>query len=410
MEGKTNIMSEMRICNTNNNTQFAEKNTGEKQQQSTYALLGCQRLDLGQDNSSLNTSILSNLHARCRHGLDEDIGSLSLVLAVHSCHNCISHLFLESGEASSSTGDDAELPSTVNRVQSILVSKLLVLELGLGGSTDLNTGNTTTKSSDTLSGLLSVEIGLGSLGLPTDLSDTSLNGLLLSAVSDNGRQLLGNNNALGSSQHISSDGIKSNTNFLSNVRGAGGNGNVLQIRLPAITETRGLDGNNVQNTTHLVDNERRKSLAGNILSDNENRLLGLDKLLEKRNNLVHIVDLGIGNKDAGRLHLGDLTLLILHKVGGDVAAIDGKTLGEFNLVNKGLTLLNDGGTSVSNLIGGLGDNAAHINGTRGDGGNILQILNASYRLSEGRASEGMRANGDGVCENINKYTNNHVPR
>ena len=369
----------------------------------TYALLGCQRLDLRQDNGSLNTSIFSDLHAGCRHGLDKNIGSLFLVLTVHSCHNLISHFLLESGEAGSSTGDNTELPRTVNRVQSILVSKLLVLELSLGSSTNLNAGNTTTKSSDTFSGLLSVEISVSSLGLPTDLGNTSLNGLLLRAVSDNGRQLLGNNNALGSSQHISSDGVESDTNFLGNVRGASSNGDVLQIRLPAITETRCLDGNNVQNTAHLVHNERRKGLAGNILSNNENRLLSLDKLLEKRNDLVHIVNLGISNKDAGRLHLGDLTLLILHKVGGNVAAVDGEALGEFNLVNKGLTLLNNGGTSVSNLIGGLGDNAAHLHGTRGDGGNILQILNARHRLSEGRASYGVRANGDGICENIKCY-------
>jgi hypothetical protein len=42
--------------------------------------------------------------------------------------------------------------------------------------------------------------------------------------------------------------------------------------------------------------ERRQSVAGDVLGYDEHRLLGLDELLEQRHNLINVIDLGVGER------------------------------------------------------------------------------------------------------------------
>jgi len=59
-----------------------------------------------------------------------------------------------------------------------------------------------------------------------------LHRLLLLAIGDNRRQLLLNHDALGSAEHVESDGVEGDSNLLGDECGTGRNGNVLQVTLP----------------------------------------------------------------------------------------------------------------------------------------------------------------------------------
>ena len=49
--------------------------------------------------------------------------------------------------------------------------------------------------------------------------------------------------------------------------------------------------------------------------------------------------------------------------------VDVQTLGELDLVEEGLGLLDDSGAVLANPVNGLGDDIAHVLGDGGDGGN-----------------------------------------
>jgi hypothetical protein len=91
--------------------------------------------------------------------------------------------------------------------------------------------------------------------------------------------------------------------------GAGEHGDVLEHGLAAVAVARRLDGADLQHgAAELVDHERGEGLAGDVLGDDEQRLLGLHHLLEQRDELLDAVDLVLVDEDEGLLEI-DLHLL-----------------------------------------------------------------------------------------------------
>ena len=83
--------------------------------------------------------------------------------------------------------------------------------------------------------------------------------------------------------------------------GAREDGDVLEHRLAALTEARGLDGHRGEGAADLVDDQRGEGLALDVLGDDQQRLAGLHDLLEHGHEVVDGADLGVDDEDvAGR--------------------------------------------------------------------------------------------------------------
>lgn len=108
----------------------------------------------------------------------------------------------------------------------------------------------------------------------------------------------------------------------------------------------------------------------------------LDHLLEERDELVDIVNLGVSTENSRGAHLSNLALLVLDEVGGDKATVNGETLGELNLIDKGLGLLNDSGPSLPNLVEGGRDDPSHLDGAGSDGSDVAKVFNVGNGLGK----------------------------
>ena len=109
--------------------------------------------------------------------------------------------------------------------------------------------------------------------------------LLAGAVDDRG-VLLVDHHLLGVAEHVERDVLELDAEILADRLAAGQDGDVLQHGLAAIAEARRLHGRDLQAAAQLVDDERGKRLALDVLGDDQQRLAGLHHRLEQRQQLV----------------------------------------------------------------------------------------------------------------------------
>mmetsp|Transcript_6526 Transcript_6526/g.13820 ORF Transcript_6526/g.13820 Transcript_6526/m.13820 type:complete len:269 (+) Transcript_6526:134-940(+) len=257
--------------------------------------------DLAEHHCALHTGILGDLHARLAEALHKYGRPGPLVLVVERIEYLVRELVLDVSKAGATSGDDSELARALYRVKRILIPELLILEFRLRGGSHLDPGDAAPERGHALLRLIPVEVRVGLLALPPDLSYSGLHGFLLLPVRDDGGELLGDDAPVGRPEHVCRDRVEGDADLLGDIRGAGGDGDVLEVGLPALSESRGADGHHVEHASHLVDDEGREGVARDVLGDHEDGLLRLDELLEEGHDLVDVVDLGVGDEDA-RVH------------------------------------------------------------------------------------------------------------
>src|SRR5207248_5463629 len=140
-------------------------------------------LDLLDDDRTLEAGVLGDPLQGLFEGLGHDAGADGLVVVVE----------LEPGDggAGSEQGDaaarhDALLDGSPGRREGVLDAVLLLLELDLGGGTDLDEGNTAGELGQPLLQLLAVPVGVGVVYLTLDLGDATLDVLCRSGPLDDG--------------------------------------------------------------------------------------------------------------------------------------------------------------------------------------------------------------------------------
>eukprot|EP00968_Pinguiococcus_pyrenoidosus_P016418 scaffold1590_cov239-Pinguiococcus_pyrenoidosus.AAC.10 len=342
--------------------------------------------------------ILAGVERDLLHGLAErlqhDLGADLLVLRGAVLDDLVPHVALQVEHGGTAAGEHAHLHGALDGVQGILVPQLLILELGLRRSADLDARDASAQGRDALLGLLLIELRVRLLGLHPDRLDALVDRLLLRAVHDDRGLLLVADDALCHAEVVDGHAVEGDAHFLGNVGRAGGDRDVLEVRLAAIAEAGGLDRADVQDAAHLVHDEGREGLARHVLGHDEQRLLGLHHALEQREELVHGRDLAVGDEDARALLLGDLALLVLDKVGAHVATVDGKALGELDVVRQRLALLHHGGAGVADLLEALGNDLAHgAVAARRDGGDVHEVIVAGDGLRQAAGLVRQQAGG-----------------
>src|SRR5690606_24185147 len=102
----------------------------------------------------------------------------------------------------------------------------------------------------------------------------------------------------------------------------------------AIAEAGSLDGRDLDDAADVVDDERRESLAFDVLGDDQQRATGFRNGLEQRQQLADVRDLLVVNKDQRVLELRRLARLVVDEVQRQVAAVELHTFDDLELVRE----------------------------------------------------------------------------
>src|SRR5206468_1171451 len=135
----------------------------------------------------------------------------------------------------------------------------------LGGAADADHSNAAGELRQPLLQLLLVVVGCRLLDLHFDLRDTPFDvGLLAGAVDDRGVLLL-DHHLLGAPEHTHSNLVEFDAKILTDRLSASEDRDVFEHRLATIAKARSLHRRNLEATAQLVDDERGKRLALNVL-------------------------------------------------------------------------------------------------------------------------------------------------
>ena len=164
-----------------------------------------------------------------------------------------------------------------------------------------------------------------------DLGDARLDVGLLAGAGDDGGVILGDGHLLGTAEHVERDVLELDAEILGDHLTAGEHGDVLQHGLAAIAEARRLDRGNLEPAAQLVDHERGKRLALDVLGDDQDRLAGLHHLLEQGKQRLHVGELLLVDENVGALELDAHLVGVGDEIGGNIATVELHALDHFKL-------------------------------------------------------------------------------
>ena len=155
---------------------------------------------------------------------------------------------------------------------------------------------------------------------------------------------------------------------------AGEDRDVLEHPLAAVAEARRLDRDGLEGAAQLVDDDRRERLALEVLGDDQQRLAGLDDLLEHRQDVLDGADLLVRDQDVRILEQGFHAIGVGDHVGGQVALVELHALRELELEAEGLALLDVDDAVLADLLDRVRDHVADLALTRRDRGDPGDVL------------------------------------
>jgi hypothetical protein len=278
-------------------------------------------------------------------------------------------------EGRSSTNDDALIGSGSGGTESILDSILELTNLNLGGTADLDDGDSTSKSSSSLLELLLVVLASGVLHLAVDSLDTIIDICLLARATHDNGVVLGDDNLLGRAEHAQVSAVKGLANILGEESGTSGHGDVLHGVASVVTESWGLDSSDLEASTELVHDEGGEGLALNVLSNDEEWLLLLHAALKEWEDLLDRADLLVNQEDAT---VGELNLLafgLSHEVWRHVSTVPSESFNVLNLSLETLALSDSDSSVGTELLEDTGDQATDVSITvSGDSGDVHDLI------------------------------------
>ena len=191
---------------------------------------------------------------------------------------------------------------------------------------------------------------------------------------DEGRLVLVGRDAAGPAEVGDGGRVELATDLFADDLAAGEDRDVLEHRLAAVTEARGLDAQDVDGAAELVHDERGESLAVDVLGDDDQVLADLHELLEHRQDVCDGGDLLVGDEDVGVLDDGFHAVGVGDEVRRDVPPVDLHPLDVFLLELETLGLLDGDDAVAAHLVVDLRDERADLLVSRGDPGDVRDLL------------------------------------
>src|SRR5215218_477499 len=336
------------------------------------AALGTHLVD---HDEAVGPRVAGDLADRLLEGTVDDPGARPLV-TVEGVEQ-IGHRLLGVQECHATTGDDALLQGRAGRRERVLDAVLLLLELRLGCGAHLDDGHAAGELGEPLLELLAVEVRVGGLDLGADLVDAAGDPLGLAGTVDDGGLVLGDNHLAGTPELVELGVLQLEAELLGYNLAARKDSDVLEHPLAPVTEAGSLDRGRVERATQLVNDQGRQSLALDVLGEDEQRLVGLHDLVQKRQHVLDVADLLVGDQDVGVVENGLHTLLVRHEVRTQIALVELHPLGELQVHPEGLRLLDVDHAVLADLVDGVGDNVADLLRTGRDGTDARDLFLAT---------------------------------
>src|SRR4051794_20726683 len=327
------------------------------------AVAGLGLAHLVDHDRALVAGVLRDLAERLLERADDDLRAGLLVLVIEDVEvDGVDRL----QERDAAARHDALLEGGAGGLQRVLDAVLLLLHLGLGGRADLHDGDTARELREALLELLAVEVGVGALDLRLDLVDAALDRVAVAVAVHDGRGVLGDDHAAGAAELRDLGVLELEAHLLGDDLAAGEDRDVLEHALAAVAEARSLDGHAGERAAQLVDHEGGEGLALDVLGDDQQRLAGLDDLLEDRQHVADRADLLVGDEDVGILEGRLHAVLVGDHVGRDVALVELHALGELEVHAERLALLDVHDAVLADLLDRVGDHVADLVVAGGD--------------------------------------------
>ncbi len=274
---------------------------------------------------------------------------------------------------SSTTWHDTLLHGGSRSVQGIIVSVLFLSNLNLTGPSDLDDSNTTAQLGQSLLQLRLIV--LASANVVHDRSNLltpRLDVLLGTLTVEEDSVLLGDGDATGRTEKVGGGSLELDVQLIGEDGTTGENGEVSKDGLSVVTEAWSLDGGHGELTTELVEDACGKSLAVNVLSDDEEGSTSLSGNFKSWKNILQSRDLLLAEKDQRLLKLDLLTLNVGDEIRGDETTVESHTLGDLNFVLNSSTLLHSDNTLLADLFHSLSNDLTDMDVSVGGNGGDLE--------------------------------------
>jgi len=244
------------------------------------------------------------------------------------------------------------------RVQRVFDASLLFLHLDFGGGTDLDDGHAAGQLGHALLQLLAVVVAGGFLDLHAHLLDAGFDVGGSAGAVDDGGVFLAHFDALGLAEVGQRDLLEGQADFFGDDLAAGQDGDVFEHGLAAVTEARGLDGDDLQDAADGVDHQGREGFAFDFLGDDQQRPAGLGDLFQHRQQVADVADLLVEQQDERVVQQGGLLVRVVDEVGRQVAAVELHAFDDFELALERLAVFDGDDAFLADLVHRIGDDLA----------------------------------------------------
>src|SRR5712675_1907735 len=328
--------------------------------------------DLADDHGTVFSGIDRDLAGRIGQRLahDLDAGLLVVVLGAQPLE-----MLGGTQQGDAAARHDAFLDRRPGRMHRVINAILALLDLDFGRAADADHRDAARELGQTLLQLLTVVVRGGFLDLRLDLHNACFDVGLLAGAVDDGGVLLVDHHLLGAAEHLQRDVLELDAEIFRDRRAAGQDRDVLQHRLAAVAEARGLDGCDLQPAAQTVDDEGGKRLALDVFRDDDERLAGLHHGFQKRKHFVEVGELLFVDQDVGIVELDPHLVGVGNKVGRDVAAVELHAFDDLKLGLERLGFFNRDDALVADLLHGVGKELADFGVAVGrDGADLGDFL------------------------------------
>ena len=271
------------------------------------------------------------------------------------------------------TGDNALFQGGTGGGDSVLDAVLTFLRLNLGCGADLDNAHTAGQLSQALLELLAVPFGVHALNFAAQLLHAVLDGFGVAAAVHDGGVGLGHGHAACRTQVLQGDLRQVDAELAGHDGTAGQDCKVLHDGLAAVTEAGGLQSHHVDGAAQLVHDQCGERLTINVFSDDGQRLLRLNDLLEHGHDFCDGGNLTLVEQHQGVLQHCFAALGVGHEGGREVALVKLHTLGNLQLNLGGGAVLDGDDAVLADLLKGASQQLTNLLGLGGDSGDVRHL-------------------------------------
>ena len=239
-------------------------------------------------------------------------------------------------------------------MQGVLHAGFLFLEFGFASRPDVDLGHASGEFGQTLLKLFAIVVGVGVFNFATNEIDAILDGLGRSCPFDDGAVVGSDLDFFRLAELADGNVIQFDAEILHDRFRPGQGRNVLEHGLASIAIPRGLDRRHLQHAAKLVDDQGAQGFAGDILGNDEQRLLAAHHLFQKRNEFLGGVDFFFADQDQRLVEFNLHVIRIGDKVGAEKAAIKLHAFDDIDVGFETLGLLDGDDPVLADLIEGAG--------------------------------------------------------